>query len=867
MKNKFNLVFIAIIFTLIFITTDVHAISYGRVINANAVTKTGPGVNYASGPLLKYNDVVPFLDSVPIKTNDICTAGWLLADVNGRNLYVCSSDFSTSHFTIRTTSSVNMRTGAGTGYSLFESLPANKTLTLENTTKYSGSGCSAGWYRMRYKGSNSRFVCASYLTVYNGNPNATVVNRNGAAIANAASVYSQNAAVYRYGQAVTLYEAKKIKGVGCASGWYKVWYNNTIKYVCSSNFVRTNMVHIVNELGGINVRATANANGTKVTDLKYGDKVMLTTYVKYSGAGCSGGWYKVDINNKEVYVCSNYITITESATTAKDNLPVRKENKASSEQIATINKDQLVILTNKTKYTGDGCTPGWYKISINGTYGYVCSNQVNLINNAAPTTTTTTTTTTTNSNTKVTHSYNTKNGKYYTTNLWNYRLREDYANVRTGPGTGYNLQNTVYLGTEFQVLGTSSGAGCNAGWYKVKYFGNKIGYICKTYVEKYSDVTKNDPAYCNTLKAAGFPASYCPYLSYLHYKHPNWVFKAENTNAKFIDAINGESLKNYTQNGVSAYWQSSTIREVPSWRTASDAYVAYMIDPRNYLNEQNIFAFEYLAYDSAHHTKPIIRAMVSGSYLDNDTYAGYFIDAARTYNVSPVHLAARVKQEGGTDSSYAAVSGNVSGSCSLTAYVCSAYTKLTSSTVGTLTDYVRVRNGAGTGYTILTEGQKGESFTLQSTTKINGAGCNAGWYKVKLTRAYKNIYNYYNIGAYGSNPVMRGLQAAAGCVDVNPGTPWNTRAKAIKYGANFIADGYISQGQYTMFYQKFNVSPNTPYGKYTNQYMTNILAPASESLSTYDSYVNQRVLNQGYVFKIPVYTNMPTEFTSHPPVS
>ncbi len=863
MKNKFNFVFIAIIFALVFMTTNVHAITYGRVINANAVTKTGPNVSYSSGPLLKYNDVVPFLDSVPVKTNDVCTAGWLLADINGRNLYVCSSDFSTSHFTMRTKSSVNMRYWASTKYHIFETLPANKTLTLDSVNKYSGAGCSAGWFRMQYRGGTTRFVCSSYLTACNSIPNATIVNKNGAKVLNTASIYGSTAVTLKYGQAVTLFDSGKISGTGCSAGWYRVWYNNSLKYICSTDAIRTNMIHLVNELGGVNIRSAANANSTKVADLSYTDKVMLTTYTKYTGNGCSGGWYKVNVNNKESYVCSDYITVTQSALPAKSNLIVRKENKSSSEQIATINKDKLVILVNKTKYNGEGCSAGWYKISINGTYGYVCSDQVGVTS----TTTSTSTSTTGSSTTKVTHSYNTKNGKYYTTNLWNYRLREDYANVRTGPGTNYNLQNTVYLGTEFEVLGTSSGTGCSAGWYKVKYFGNKIGYICKTYVEKYTDVTKNDTAYCNTLKSAGFPASYCPFLSYLHSKHSNWVFKAENTNAKFIDAINGESLKNYTQNGISAYWQSSTIRETPSWRTASDAYVAYMIDPRNYLNEQNIFAFEYLAYDSTHHTKPIIRSMVAGSYLDNDTYAGYFLDAARTYNVSPVHLAARVKQEGGTDSTYAAVSGNVGGSCSLTAYVCSAYTHLTSSTVGTLTDYVNVRNGAGTGYTVLTEGQKGESFTLQSTTKINGTGCSAGWYKVKLTRAYKNIYNYYNIGAYGSNPVMRGLQAAAGCVDVNPGTPWNSRAKAIKYGANFIADGYISQGQYTMFYQKFNVSPNTPFGKYTNQYMTNILAPASESLSTHDSYVSQNVINNGYVFKIPVYTNMPTEFTAHPPVS
>ena len=251
-------------------------------------------------------------------------------------------------------------------------------------------------------------------------------------------------------------------------------------------------------------------------------------------------------------------------------------------------------------------------------------------------------------------------GYYYTTNKWSYRLKESYGNVRTKATTSSSVQNVVYLGTEFEVLGTSaSGNGCNAGWYKVKYYNGVIGYICKSLVEKYSDVTKTDNTYCKTLKEAGFPESYCPYLSYLHSKHPNWIFKAENTGVKFLSAINGESERNYTQINKAAYLQSNEISEAGGWRTASDAYVAYMLDPRNYLNEQNIFAFENLSFDSKYHTISTIRSIVKDTYLDTDTYAGYFLDAGKTYGVSPVHLASRVKQEGGTDSSYAAVSGKL----------------------------------------------------------------------------------------------------------------------------------------------------------------------------------------------------------------
>lgn len=367
-------------------------------------------------------------------------------------------------------------------------------------------------------------------------------------------------------------------------------------------------------------------------------------------------------------------------------------------------------------------------------------------------------------------------------------------------------------------------------------------------------------------------------MSYLHSKYPNWIFKADNTGISFNDAVDGESKKNYTQVEVDEYLDSWTIQESGSWRTASDAYNAYMIDPRNYLTEKNIFVFEDLGYDSTNHTTTVVRSILDGTYLDTNTYAGYFISAGKTYDISPVHLAARVKQEGGSNSSYDAVSGNATETWNVTnnGYICSSssYGKVSGSYFKVNSGVnLNVRSNAGTNYSRLTysngnyiTANSNDTIILQSTTKYTGTGCDDGWYKVKINKSLKGIYNYYNIGAYGTNPVLRGLAAAAGYVDNLDGTPWNSREKAIKYGAKFIADGYINAGQDTMYYQKFNTGPDAIYSSFTHQYMTNILAPASESLSTYYSYDDLNILQKALVFKIPVYKNMPTEQTSHPPV-
>ena len=92
---------------------------------------------------------------------------------------------------------------------------------------------------------------------------------------------------------------------------------------------------------------------------------------------------------------------------------------------------------------------------------------------------------------------------------------------------------------------------------------------------------------------------------------------------------------------------------------------------------------------------------------------------------------------------------------------------------------------------------------------------------------------------------------------------WNTIEKAIDGGASFLANGYINQGQGTLYYQKFNVRPKATYSSYTHQYMTNIQAPATEGNQTYNSYRNSGILSNSFIFEIPVYNNMPA-YTSLP---
>ena len=119
--------------------------------------------------------------------------------------------------------------------------------------------------------------------------------------------------------------------------------------------------------------------------------------------------------------------------------------------------------------------------------------------------------------------------------------------------------------------------------------------------------------------------------------------------------------------------------------------------------------------------------------------------------------------------------------------------------------------------------------------------------------AYKGYYNYFNVGASGSTDaqvILSGLKYAKQ-------KGWNTRYKSLKGGAETIGNGYIKKGQDTGYLQKFNVNPNAENQVYTHQYMQNIQAPASESLNTRKVYADAGALKSNFIFKIPVYSNMP----------
>lgn len=337
---------------------------------------------------------------------------------------------------------------------------------------------------------------------------------------------------------------------------------------------------------------------------------------------------------------------------------------------------------------------------------------------------------------------------------------------------------------------------------------------------------KNDTIAKENNRINEFPDSYKPYLEELSKNHPNWEFIPLYTNLDWNYVISEENKfgKNLVPINYSDNWKNKTpgqynVEIDAGWVDSSKEAVMYLMDPRNFLNEVRIFQFEELSYNSSTNNIEGIEKILYGtefynkkvsylnssgeSILTSSKYSDLILKASKTSYVSSYHIASRIKQEVGPFLSHKSISGDVSG--------------------------------------------------------------------------YKGLYNFYNIGATSSSEplgaIKNGLRYARDGNGASESTkkkyliPWNTKEKSITGGAIFIGSSYINKGQNTIYLQKFDVYDKTGDGLFWHQYMTNVLAPYSESKSIYNGYSKMGMLDNSLSFIIPIYNNMPDIMQESPSIN
>ena len=399
--------------------------------------------------------------------------------------------------------------------------------------------------------------------------------------------------------------------------------------------------------------------------------------------------------------------------------------------------------------------------------------------------------------------------------------------MRRDPDTSREPLRELKKGIEVTVLGEVTGQDVtgNTTWYEIMY-NNMHGYVSSSFVRIQYELdlppvmpSLGSEEFKQDLIAKGFPESYLGPLMDLHAAYPQWTFTPLHTNYSFDRAVKGEyrpgvnlvianSPPEYKSKADADFnYYTNAWREYEQgWVGASADLIAFQMDPRNFLDEVQIFQFESQRYnpdlDYRHGLVSVInKTFMAASpipYLDREgqsqnldtDYASLLEEAGRVSGVSPYHLLSRIIQEVSPNGSHS-VSGN-------------------------------------------------------------------------YAEDVRGYYNFYNIGATGGgDPLYMGLITARDGISGYPDYknaemlfPWTDPAKAIQGGAIFIGKDYINVDQHTLYLQKWNlVSRYTR--PFTHQYMGNVLAPEYEAINVYNAYQEMGALQESKEFLIPVFLDMP----------
>lgn len=352
--------------------------------------------------------------------------------------------------------------------------------------------------------------------------------------------------------------------------------------------------------------------------------------------------------------------------------------------------------------------------------------------------------------------------------------------------------------------------------------------------------------YYQSLLAQGFPEDYARPLTELHLLHPEWSFTPlliteEKPLYRWNYIIEQETKDAETNliSGLDDYraYRHSTNKETydSGYYQASTDAVEYFMDPRNFLNETDVFQF----YDlSAAHSVGLgeVSAVLAGTFMadarleNGKTYAEYFLEVGQELGVNPVYLAVKARQEQGVEG----VSPVLGGECG-----------------SLLAEYYQ--NGTQTSESGNKVLAPTEGFTSDELLALNG------------------YYNLFNIKASGNglftiyyNAMTRAQEGSEHMTEAWGSPAWNTLWKSLYGGTYTIKTSFIDRYQNTIYLQKFNVDSRAGDRNFWGQYMQNVAGSLTESRTLFGAFASSGVLDGPCSFVIPVYGGMPNDPCADP---
>ena len=287
--------------------------------------------------------------------------------------------------TIKVNGALNVRSGAGTSYSVIGSLSNGAKVEIVET--------SGSWYKIKY-GSGYGYVSKDYVTVSSTSNSDSSSNNNTSATTTQTGTIKVNGALNVRSGAGTSYSVigslsngAQVEIVETSGSWYKIKYGSGYGYVSkdyvtvssssnngssssSSSSTTTTQSGTVKASGGLNVRSGTGTSYSVIGSLSNGSQVEIVEI--------SGSWYKIKYGSGYGYVSKDYIlvntrsiaenTVLREGTAVTLSLKVRDESNYEANVMGTIAMGEKVSVIEDN---GE-----WSKIQYNDTIGYILNEYV-----------------------------------------------------------------------------------------------------------------------------------------------------------------------------------------------------------------------------------------------------------------------------------------------------------------------------------------------------------------------------------------------------------------------------------------------------------------------------------------------------------
>ena len=407
--------------------------------------------------------------------------------------------------TVKVSNSLNVRSGAGTNYSVLGS--------LSNGAKVEIVGTSGSWYKIKY-GSGYGYVSKDYVTVSSSSNNSSSNSgsSNSGSSNNTITTPStsttgtikvndtlnvRSGAGTSYSVIGSLKNGATVEIVETSGSWYKIKYGSGYGYVSKDYVtVSSSSNNSSSNSGSSNSGSSNNTITTPSTSTTGTIKVNDTLNVR-SGAGTSysvigslkngatveivetsGSWYKIKYGSGYGYVSKDYVTVSSSNNNSSSNNTTTTPSTSTTTGIIKVNNALNVRSGAGTSYSVIGSlkngatveiveTSGsWYKIKYGSGYGYVSKDYVTVSSSSNNSSSNSGSSNSGSSNNTITTPSTSTTGTIKV---------NDTLNVRSGAGTSYSVIGSLKNGATIEIVETVNS------WYKIK-FNNGYGYVSKDYV-------------------------------------------------------------------------------------------------------------------------------------------------------------------------------------------------------------------------------------------------------------------------------------------------------------------------------------------------------------------------------------------------